>query len=80
MLSFIVTFMAAQFFQQISPQKSFRLPDMQRCLVQIVTALGFTSGSSVLPQTPLAHNICYLLHIFTVYTLEVKLFLAEGEE
>lgn len=51
MLSFIVTFMAAQFLQQISPQKSFWLPFMQRCLVQIAIALGFTSGSSVLPQT-----------------------------
>lgn len=80
MLSFIGTFMAAQLFQQICPQKSFRLPDMQRCLAQIETALGFASGSTVLHQTVSPANVCYLLHVFTVYMLEVKLFLAEPEE
>lgn len=60
MLSFIGTFVAAHFFQQISPQKDFWLPDMQRHLVQIATALGLISGSSVLPQTHISCK-CWLL-------------------
>lgn len=67
MLSFIGTFMAAQFFQQISPQKGFHIPDMQRCLVQIATELAFTSGSSALPQTRISCKcLLSLIHFHSV--------------
>lgn len=46
--------------------EKFRLPFMQRSLVQIATALGFTSGSSVLPY--ISHKcLLPLTHFHSVY-------------